>query len=92
MWEVLRKRKFLGLKFRRQQPLGPYIVDFLCIEKKLAIEVDGTVHKNSKEYDTEKDLYLEGAGFRVLRLPADIVENNLPKALEMIRKTLLLKK
>jgi len=90
LWEALRNKRFMGLKFRRQQPVGRYIIDFLCMEKKLVIEVDGLVHKDSVEYDSIKDLYLQGAGFKVLRIPADTVENNFESALKMIKEILLL--
>ena len=84
IWEIVRDRRLKGYKFRRQQPVGRYIVDFLSIEAKLAIEIDGSVHNNTKEYDDEKDAFLKSAGFSVLRLPAKLVEQNIEEAVEMI--------
>jgi len=53
------KSKKLGVKFRRQHGIGPYIVDFYCKEKNLIIELDGSQHKDEKEYDKERDNYVE---------------------------------
>jgi very-short-patch-repair endonuclease len=66
LWSLLRDRRFASYKFRRQMPLGPYIVDFVCLSAKLIIEADGSQH-----VDDDRDLtrrgYLEARGFRVLR-------------------------
>lgn len=69
LWGRLRSRRFMGLKFRRQCPLGPYIVDFVCIEKKLIIELDGGQHNEDKqqEYDKCRTEFLNGLGFNVIR-------------------------
>jgi very-short-patch-repair endonuclease len=67
LWAHLRLRQLGRYKFRRQHPLGPYIVDFICIEKKLIIEVDGGQHDDNKFYDSKRDNWLENKGFRVLR-------------------------
>ena len=53
LWQRLRLRQLDGHKFRRQRPLGPYIVDFVCLEKKLIVEVDGGQHSDHKVYDDE---------------------------------------
>lgn len=66
-WSVLRNRHFEGLKFRRQRPIGKYIVDFVCLEKNLIIEVDGGGHANQKEMDDERTRWLESQGFKVIR-------------------------
>jgi very-short-patch-repair endonuclease len=65
LWRVLRQRQ-LGARFRRQAPIGPYIVDFASLERKLVIEVDGGQHAES-ESDAERDVWLRERGFRVLR-------------------------
>ena len=65
LWSKLR-RKQLGYKFRRQVPIGKYIVDFLCPSKKLIIEVDGSQHINS-DYDRRRDEYLRSKGYTILR-------------------------
>jgi len=67
LWKVLRGRQVSGLKFRRQHPFGDYILDFVCLEKKLVIEVDGGQHGEQARYDEIRTRYLQKAGFRVLR-------------------------
>ena len=67
LWKVLRDRQVSGLKFRRQHPFADYILDFVCLEKKLVIEVDGGQHGESRRYDDIRRQYLMRAGFRVLR-------------------------
>lgn len=69
LWAQLRSRRFLGLKFRRQSPLGSYIVDFVCIEKKLIIEIDGGQHNenNQRDYDQRRTAFLNGLGYTVIR-------------------------
>ncbi|HET8564402.1 MAG TPA: endonuclease domain-containing protein [Candidatus Binatia bacterium] len=67
LWQHLRLRQLGGYKFRRQQPLGCYIVDFVCLEKRLVIEVDGGQHDQRSNYDNQRTVWLEGQGFRVLR-------------------------
>ncbi len=66
LWRLLRDRRLQGLKFRRQAPLGPYIVDFLCIERKLVIELDGSQHIDSAR-DARRDRWLTEEGYRVKR-------------------------
>jgi very-short-patch-repair endonuclease len=67
LWRHLRLRQISGYKFRRQQPIGKYIVDFACFEKKLIIEVDGSHHTEQLAYDIERSAWLEKEGFRILR-------------------------
>ena len=67
LWRHLRLRQLGGHKFRRQQPLGPYIVDFVCLEKRLIVEVDGGQHAAQLAKDAQRAAWLEAAGFRVLR-------------------------
>lgn len=67
LWKHLRLRQLEGWKFRRQHPLGPYIVDFVCLEKRLVIELDGGQHSEQTLYDTERTAWLETQGFQVLR-------------------------
>ena len=57
----------LGCRFRRQAEIGPYIVDFVCFEKRLVIEVDGGQHAEQAEYDANRTAWLESQGFRVIR-------------------------
>ena len=64
---VVRGRRFGGHKFKRQFPIGRYIVDFVCIEAKLVVELDGGQHGLQIAYDETRDKYLKARGFRVLR-------------------------
>ena len=69
VWKVLRAGRCYGLKFRRQVPIGPYIVDFLCVKKMLIIEIDGTSHfdPGAQKRDEKREAYLRSRGFDVLR-------------------------
>ena len=67
LWRILRGRQFGSCKFRRQVPLGPFIVDFLCLERRLIVECDGGQHADSA-YDERRDAWLKSQGFIVLRL------------------------
>ncbi len=67
LWHLLRGGQICGLKFRRQHPFGDYILDFVCLESKLVIEVDGGQHGQQAEYDQNRTQKLQAAGFRVLR-------------------------
>ncbi len=67
LWTILRSRQVLGLKFRRRHPFGDYILDFVCLEKKLVIEVDGGQHAGRAKEDALRTGNLSKAGFRVLR-------------------------
>jgi very-short-patch-repair endonuclease len=67
LWQKLRGRQLGGYKFRRQHPIGNYIVDFYCAETKLIIEIDGDVHAYQEAYDAERTADLEALGYRVVR-------------------------
>ena len=67
LWRILRGRQTSSLKFRRQHPFGDYILDFICMEIKLVIEVDGGQHAEQTEYDEVRTQQLQKAGFHVLR-------------------------
>ena len=67
LWQALRGRQILGYKFRRQHPFGDFILDFVCLEKKLVIEVDGGQHSKQAKADAVRTDRLAKAGFRVLR-------------------------
>jgi len=67
VWYRLRARRFQGFKFRRQVPLGRYVVDYVCFEKKLIVELDGGQHAEQQEYDEARTQYLEKSDYRVLR-------------------------
>uniref|UniRef100_A0A7C2WR41 DUF559 domain-containing protein n=1 Tax=Thermorudis sp. TaxID=1969470 RepID=A0A7C2WR41_9BACT len=85
LWAVLRGRRLDGWKFRRQHPVGPYVVDFACLEAGLVVELDGAIHQAQADYDAARDAYLAACGFAVLRLPNEVVLERLPEALEAIR-------
>jgi very-short-patch-repair endonuclease len=84
LWFYL-KRKNLGVKFRRQHGIGPYIVDFYCKEKNLIIEIDGSQHLDAKEYDKERDDYIETLGIKVLRFWNNEIDTNTEGVLMKIR-------
>ena len=67
LWQRLRNRQILSAKFRRQHPIPPYVVDFVCLEKKLIVEADGGQHAEQQTYDEKRTAFLEAQGFRVLR-------------------------
>jgi very-short-patch-repair endonuclease len=69
-WEILRDRRLLGLKFRRQQPIGRFVVDFYCATLRVALELDGSVHDgpDAKARDEERDREIEARGIRVVRV------------------------
>ncbi|RJR43465.1 MAG: endonuclease domain-containing protein [Deltaproteobacteria bacterium] len=67
LWYRLRDRRLGEWKFRRQHPVGPYIVDFICIEKKVVIEVDGGQHGEYEEADRQRTAFLTEQGYRVMR-------------------------
>jgi very-short-patch-repair endonuclease len=67
LWGRLRRKQVDGLRFRHQVPLGPYVVDFLCFEYRLIVEVDGGQHAREPESDARRTAWLEEQGFRVIR-------------------------
>lgn len=79
IWSFVRNRKFCNLKFKRQVPIGNYIVDFLCEEKKLIIELDGGQHNTpeNKILDSQRSQYLESKGYKIVRFWNNEVSNNL---------------
>ena len=78
LWNVLRNRQLMNLKFRRQVPIGKYIVDFFCTDKNLIIELDGGQHNelDNIKYDKIRTAYLSHQGYKVLRFWNDEVWNN----------------
>ena len=78
LWQFLRNKQFNNLTFKRQYPIGNYIVDFICKEKWLIIEIDGGQHNTPEaiEYDKERTIYLEKRGFKVLRFWNIDIDNN----------------
>jgi very-short-patch-repair endonuclease len=72
LWQELREDRFHGMRFRRQHPIGPYILDFCCSASRLAIEIDGLSHDNEQQsrHDEQRDRWLSQRGIRVLRIAA----------------------
>jgi len=85
LWQRLRLRQLDGRKFRRQRPVGPYIVDFVCLEVKLIIEVDGGQHSDNKVYDGKRDHWLKSQGYRVLRFWNNEVLSNIEGVMEIVQ-------
>ncbi|MGN6327687.1 MAG: endonuclease domain-containing protein [Rhodanobacter sp.] len=86
LWYHLRAHRFMGLKFKRQKPLGPYIVDFICLERGVIIEVDGGQHGDDVAYDRQRDRWLASQGFAVLRFWNHDVLNQTESVLDRIRQ------
>jgi very-short-patch-repair endonuclease len=84
LWQHLRGRRILGHKFNRQCPINNYIVDFYCRNLKLAIEVDGPIHKDQDEEDIFRQKQLESFGVNFLRFSAIEVEQNIQQVLASI--------
>lgn len=89
LWSALRNRQLGGFKFRRQQPIGAFVVDFYCDQAALVVEVDGPVHHFRQEADRQRQELLEGLGLRVLRISADHVDSDIDKVLSRIEQALL---
>jgi very-short-patch-repair endonuclease len=85
LWEALRGKKLDGIKFRRQQPVGYFVVDFYNSVYRLVVEVDGPVHDDQVEADRARQDILEILGLNVLRAKSETVEKNLPRTLNEIR-------
>ena len=86
LWGGLRKRSLGSYKFVRQQPIGPYIVDFVCRAEKLIVEVDGMTHGDASDvaYDMRRTLFLEAQGYRVVRVNNHAVFSDIGNVLEHI--------
>jgi very-short-patch-repair endonuclease len=84
LWRHIRAKRFQGLKFRRQEPIGRYIVDFVCYERRVIIELDGGQHSAEREKDEERDGWLGTQGFKVLRFWDNDVLKKTEEVLEAI--------
>ena len=87
LWERLRNRQLGGLKFRRQHPLGPFITDFYCAEKRLVVEIDGDIHDLQQEQDEQRTRQFEEFGYQVIRFRNEEVETRLGLVLTRILET-----
>jgi very-short-patch-repair endonuclease len=86
IWGQIRNKQ-MGVKFRRQQPIGKYIVDFVCLEKKIVIELDGSQHIDSKK-DEERDSWFKAQGYHILRFWNNDVLKNTGNVLQAIWDTI----
>jgi len=86
LWSKLRAKQIVGVKFRRQQPIGNYIVDFVNVEKQIIVELDGGHHAKIKKKDSKRDKLLSENGFTVLRFWNNDIFNNLEEVVEVISK------
>jgi ATP-dependent DNA helicase RecQ len=77
LWSILCRRQLGGLKFRRQHPIEPYIIDFYCPSAKLAVELDGESHDGRHEYDAKREDFLRRLEIKIVRVLNDEVLNNL---------------
>lgn len=90
LWSRLKNRSFYNLKFRRQHIIDKYIVDFICLEKKIIIELDGLQHKRVKDikYDQKRNEHLKCLGFKVLRFWNNKMNENLDGVILKIEEVL----
>jgi very-short-patch-repair endonuclease len=85
LWQALRGNTLNSLRFRRQQVISGYVVDFYCFAASLVVEVDGEIHERQREYDADRDTALKDRGLHVLRFTNDQVLNDLPYVLASIQ-------
>jgi very-short-patch-repair endonuclease len=84
LWQHLRNKQMMGCKFRRQEVIGTYIVDFVCVVPKLVVELDGGQHSEQRDYDEKLSAYLASLGYEVMRFWNDEVLNQTEAVLEKI--------
>jgi very-short-patch-repair endonuclease len=88
LWQRLRGRQIENCKFRRQHPFGDYILDFVCLERKIVVELDGGQHVHASDYDGKRSRFLEQAGYVVLRFWNNEILENMEGVLEVILRAL----
>ena len=88
MWSLLRSRSLSGYKFRRQQKIGPYVVDFCCFRPRVIIELDGSQHMEQAGYDQRRTELLSGQGYQVVRFWDNQILRETDSVLEAILKVL----
>ena len=87
LWDRVRSGR-LGVRFRRQHPIGDFVLDFYCAEERLAVEIDGPLHEQQAKYDEWRDSQLSQHGIRLLRIADTMVSNDIEGVLAMIRDEL----
>jgi very-short-patch-repair endonuclease len=88
LWGVLRNRNLKGVKFRRQQVIDRFILDYFAPSLKLVIEIDGAVHNGREDWDAAREDFLRDCGLNVVRFSASDVENNLDWVLKKLEDTI----
>jgi very-short-patch-repair endonuclease len=88
LWNHLRARRLNGFKFRRERPFGPYVIDFVCLERRIAVELDGSQHAEQLTYDERRDAFIRSYGLRVLRFWNADVLSKTESVLETIAQAL----
>lgn len=88
LWYLLRSRRFSRYKFRRQHPVGHYILDFACCEARLAIELDGGQHEERYKYDVQRTVWLNQKGWKIIRFWNNALWQNEEAVLEKIFEAL----
>ncbi len=88
LWDQLRNRRFKGLKFRRQHTVGRFIVDFLCADESLVVEIDGPIHQLGAQKDQIREKFLERHGLRVIRFTNEEILFNLDHVLQRLESQL----
>ena len=87
-WNEVRDRKLSGHKFRRQYLIGPYIADYVCVERKLIVELDGVLHADRAGYDNRRDALLQREGYRVIRFRNEDLLDDMSGTLAFILREL----
>ncbi len=90
LWRYLRNRQLHGYKFRRQMPIGKYIVDFACVSLKMIVEIDGSQHMQNTDYDESRTEYLNKQGYKVIRFWNNEILTQIESVLEALTLTLTL--
>ena len=84
LWQRLRLRQLAGHRFRRQVPIGPYIADFVCLESRLIVELDGSQHIEQTAHDQQRESALKALGYRLIRFWNDAVFKETEAVLQVI--------
>lgn len=88
LWEKLKGKQLLGLRFRRQHPIDIYIVDFYCHEAKLVIEIDGEIHMDQIEYDDGREADIKKFNIKIIRFTNDEINNNIEIVIQNIESVI----
>ena len=84
LWHHLRNRNLCDVKFKRQYRIGHYIVDFICLQRKLIIELDGSQHYDTEQYDAKRTSYLKARGYEVIRFWNNAITEDIDPVLQKI--------